>query len=45
MIIFIEFEDEFDLVFYAKDVPMELNKETHFDVKNLLFKLDYEKKK
>ena len=44
MIIFIEFGDEFDIVFYAKDVPMELNKETHFDVKNLLFKFDYEKK-
>ena len=45
MIIFIEFKDqEKNLVYFAKEVIVELNKEMQFDAENMLFKFNYEKK-
>ena len=46
MILFIKFEDqENNLIRFVKEVIVELNKENLFDGVNVLFKLNYEKKK
>ena len=45
MILFIEFDSkEYNIIFFAKDIPIELNEEKEFGGENILFKLNYEKK-
>ena len=45
MILLVEFKaQESKFIHFAKEVPVELNKENQFDGENMLFELNYEKK-